>query len=121
MKTINAVHASILPCVDPAEIEATAATSEHVSYVELPGLPRNSHVSSERPGRFRLSATNVFERQDAVGIEDSHQNEERKIGRGQGKIKSPTLRDISRRVGEVNYRGEDELVIVVVIVIIPIG
>jgi len=29
-------------------------------------------------------------------------NEERKIGRGQGKIKSPTLRDVLRRVGKVN-------------------
>jgi len=36
-----------------------------------------------------LSVTNVFEPQTTLGIEDSHQNEERRIGREQGKGKSP--------------------------------
>jgi hypothetical protein len=35
-----------------------------------------------------LSATNAFESQTTVGIEDSHQNEDRKIWKGQGKVKS---------------------------------
>ena len=36
-----------------------------------------------------LSATNAFESQNTVGIEDSHQNEDRKFGKGRGNVKSP--------------------------------
>jgi len=98
MKTINTIHTSILPCVDSAEIEATAATSEHDSYAELPGPRRNSHVSSERPGRFRLSATNVFEPQNTVGTEDSHQERRAKNWERTRQGKIPILREQSRRV-----------------------
>jgi hypothetical protein len=49
-----------------------------------------------------LSATNAFESQNTVGIEDSHQKEDRKIGRGARQRKILTLRDVSRRVGKVN-------------------
>ena len=51
-----------------------------------------------------LSATNAFESQNTVGIEDSHQNEDRKIGRGARQRKIPTLRDVLRRVG-INGRN----------------
>jgi hypothetical protein len=33
-----------------------------------------------------LSATNTFELQNTVGIENNHRNEDRKIGRGQGNV-----------------------------------
>jgi hypothetical protein len=49
-----------------------------------------------------LSATNAFESQNAVGIEDRHQNEDRKIGRGARQRKIPTLRDVFAKGGKVN-------------------
>ena len=65
------------------------------------------HESFDFTGMFNgegvvLSATNAFESQNTVGIDDNHQNEDRKIRRGARQRKIPTLRNVPRRVGKVN-------------------
>jgi hypothetical protein len=82
-----------IPCVDPAEIEATAATSEPVSYAELPGRPGNSHVSSERPGRITKTLSELR-------IVTKTKND----WEGARQRKIPTLRGVLRRVG-INERN----------------
>jgi hypothetical protein len=37
---------------------------------------------------------------------------------GRGKKRFPTLRENTRRVGKVNYRGDYELVVVIAVVIV---